>query len=389
MNSIRQIGRIAWRECGIWMRHPIYLFCMVLFPILVVFFFTSMLAEGTPTELPCGIVDSDNTPTTRALIRKLDGFQSTHIVARYPQVSDARKAIQRGEIYAFMYIPKGTTSNMLASRQPTVSFYYSNVTLLAGGMLYRDLKTIGTLGSAAIGSAKLSATGKSEGEIRAFLQPIAIDLHMIGNPWSNYNVYLSTMMIPGILILFIFLITVYSIGTELKFNRSKQWIQAAGGNIAVALTGKLLPHFIIFTTIMLGYLFYQFYILGFPHPGGLLKILMLGVLTVLAAEGFGVFVFGLMPSLRLSMSVCSLWAVLGFSISGATYPVFAMNPMIEGLSWLFPLRHYYMVYQIGIFNGYPIYDAWLNVTSLVAFALLPLLTAKRIKKAMLEYVYIP
>ena len=89
------------------------------------------------------------------------------------------------------------------------------------------------------------------------------------------------------------------------------------------------------------------------------------------------------------MSICSLWAVLGFSTSGATYPVFAMDGIIETLSWLFPLRHYYMIYQISIFNGYPLADCWINITILTAFALLPLLDAHRIKKAMLEYVYIP
>jgi ABC-2 type transport system permease protein len=130
-------------------------------------------------------------------------------------------------------------------------------------------------------------------------------------------------------------------------------------------------------------------VLGFPHPGGFLHILLLGVLSVLAAEGFGAFIFGLMPSLRMSMSVCSLWAVLSFSTSGATYPVFAMIPMIEALSWLFPLRHYYMFYQISIFNGFPLSDAWIHVTFFVGFALLPLLTIRNIKKAMLEYVYIP
>ena len=118
-------------------------------------------------------------------------------------------------------------------------------------------------------------------------------------------------------------------------------------------------------------------------------IIMLSVLSVLACEGFGVFIFGLMPSLRMSMSVCSLWAVLSFSTAGATFPVFAMDGMIEALSWLFPLRHYYMIYQICIFNGFPLINAWINVVILLAFAMLPLLSAWNIRKAMLVYVYIP
>lgn len=387
-------GNLGWapllrREVSILLSNPIYLTCMVLFPLFVIFFFTSMMDEGVPQDLPCGVVDNDNTPTTRALIRKLDAFQSTDIVARYPNVNEARRAIQRGDIYAFLYIPQRTTANLIGQRQPKISFYYSNVTLVAGNMLFKDLKTISTLGSAAVGAAKLQMLGKTDREIRTFLQPIAIDLHAIGNPWMNYNIYLSSIMIPGILVLFMFLITAYSIGTELKFGRAHDWMRLSGNNIFVALTGKLLPQTLIFLTVFLGFQWYVYGHLGFPHPGGLPMILLQTVLTVLSSQGFGVFMFGLVPSLRMSMSVCSLWAVVGFSACGATYPVFAMDGMLQSFSWLIPLRHYYMFYQICIFNGYPLADAWPYVVALVAFALLPMLTVRNIKRAMLEYVYIP
>ena len=46
--------RVAARECGQIARNPIYLFCMVVFPIVVTFFFTSILDEGQPAKLPRG-----------------------------------------------------------------------------------------------------------------------------------------------------------------------------------------------------------------------------------------------------------------------------------------------------------------------------------------------
>lgn len=381
--------RVAARECGLLARNPIYLFCMVVFPIVVTCFFTSVLGEGEPENLPVGIVDQDRTALTRTLTQKLDAFQTSRVEGYYPTVADARKAIQRGEIYGFMYFPQGTTASLLASRQPHISFYYSSAMMLPGNLLFRDLKTISALGSAAVGQAKLQMIGKSGEEIRSFLQPITIDLHMTGNPWSNYNVYLSSIMIPGIFSIFIFLITVYSIGTELKFGRSRDWMRLADNNIVVALTGKLLPQFLIFTSIFLAYMVYIFGHLQFPHPGGLHTIALLTVLMVLACEGFGIFAFGLMPSLRMSMSISSLWGVLGVSICGATFPVFAMDPIIQGLSYLFPLRHYWMVYQLNIFNGFPLRDGYPHIAALLIFALLPLLTMYHTKKAMREYVYIP
>ena len=105
--------------------------------------------------------------------------------------------------------------------------------------------------------------------------------------------------------------------------------------------------------------------------------------------GFGIFAFGLMPSLRMSMSVCSLWAVLSFSMAGSAFPVMGMDAPLQSLSWLFPLRHYYMSYQITVFNGFPMLEAWFHFAALAAFILLPWIVVGKIKNAMLTYVYIP
>lgn len=389
MKILRELYHITLRELLILRRNHIYRFAMVLFPILVIFFFTSMLDEGQPIDMPIGIVDLDNTSTTRSLEQKLDGFQMSHVVGHYSSFSEARKAIQRNEIYGFLYIPKGTTDKLLASRQPKISYYYSNTTLAAGSLVMKDLKTISTLGSAGVGQGILRAKGLTDQQIATLLMPIKIDLHQIANPWTNYNIYLTTMMVPGIIMLFIFLISAYSIGTELKFGMSKEWLAQADNNILVAIIGKFLPQTLIFLAIVFGYQFYVFYVLDFPHAGGPWMLILLGLMQVLGSQGFGIFAFGLLPSLRMSMSICSLWAVLSFSMAGSAFPVMGMDAPLQSLSWLFPLRHYWMIYQTCVFNGFPLIDAWFHFAALAAFMLLPWLVLKKIKNAMLTYVYIP
>ena len=389
MKYLKQIYDIALRELLILRQNHIYSFCMVLFPVLVMFFFTSMLDDGLPIDMPVGVVDLDNTSTTRALGRKLDGLQMSKVIAHYPSVAEARRAIQRNEIYGFLYIPKGTTEKLLASRQPKISYYYTYTTLAAGSMMMKDMKTVSTLGSAGLGQATMRAKGLTDQQIQTLLQPIRVDLHQIANPWSSYNVYLTTVMVPGIIMLFIFLISAYSIGTELKFVTAKDWIGRADGNITVALLGKFLPQTVIWLAVVYSYEYYVFYHLGFPHQGSPWMLVLLGLMQVLASQGFGIFAYGLMPSLRMSMSICSLWAVLSISMAGSAFPIMGMDGPLQSLSWLFPLRHYWMMYQICVFNGFPLIEAWFHFAALAGFMLLPWLVAKKIKNAMLTYVYIP
>ncbi len=383
------IWQLMKREMKILYKNPIYGFCMVAFPLLVMMFFTSMMSEGLPEELPVGVVDQDNTSTTRSLVRRLDAFQSSKVVARFPSMAEARRAIQENQIYAFLYIPKGTTDQLLAQRQPKISFYYSMTSIASGSLLMKDLKTISVLGSAAVGQATMRARGFTDRQIQTFLQPIRIDLHQIGNPWTNYNVYLSTMLIPGCMMLFIFLISAYSIGMELKFRRGTEWLRMADNNIVVAILGKFLLQTLIWLAVIYCYEYYLFGILDFPYQGSPWTLVLLGLMEVLAAQGFGIFAFGLMPSLRMSMSICSLWAVLSFSMAGSAFPIMGMDGALQALSWLFPLRHYFMLYQICVFNGFPLLDAWFHFAALAAFILLPWLVISKIKNAMLTYVYIP
>ena len=389
MKCLNQIWQMALREVRIMINNPIYGCCMVVFPLLAMIFFTSLMDDGLPQNMPVGVVDLDNTTTTRALIRRLDGFQSSKVVAHYPSVSDARRAVQENDIYAFLYIPKGTTDDLLASRQPKISYYYNLASIMSGSLLMKDLKTISNLGSAAVGQATMRAKGYTQDQIMTFLQPIAIDLHQIGNPWTNYNAYLSTVFVPGVMMLFIFLITAYSLGMELKFGSGKKWLAMADNRMVIALIGKFGMQTVIWLALIFAYEVYMFRILGFPNQGGVGMLVLIALLEVFAAQGFGIFAFGLMPSLRMSMSICSLWAVLSFSMAGSAFPVMGMDGALQSLSWLFPLRHYYKLFSVCVFNGFPLLEVWFHFVALVAFMLMPWFVIGKIKNAMLTYVYIP
>ena len=114
MRTTHIIFQIAKREVFRIATRPLYLFCMVIAPLFCYIFFTTLMWNGLPTDMPAGVVDLDNTATTRNIIRNLDAFQQTKIVAHYAGFADARKAMQEGKIYAFYFIPEGTTAKALS-----------------------------------------------------------------------------------------------------------------------------------------------------------------------------------------------------------------------------------------------------------------------------------
>ena len=383
------ILKIARRELRRMASKPIYWFCMIAAPLFCFGFFTSLMAEGLPTDMPLGLVDNDNTTTSRSLTRNLDAFEMTSIKEQYANVTEAREAVQRGDIYGFYYIPKGTTRKAQRQELPVVSFYTNYSYLVAGSLLYRDMRTMSELASGAASRTVLYAKGATERQAMAFLQPIVIDSHAINNPWLNYNVYLSNVILPGLLMLFIFMVTVFSIGTEVKYNTVHDWLIMARGSMFHALAGKLLPQTLIFFLIGIAFAIGLYGVLHFPCHCGLPTMLLVMFLGIIGAQGLGVFMFAMLPTLRMSLSFASLWGVISFSICGMSYPVMAMHPTLQGLSLLFPLRHYFLLYVNCALDGYPLMNAAPYVVGLLLFAMLPLLLLRRLKKMLLVVPYIP
>ncbi len=377
------------REFNSMILRPLYVFCMIIAPLCCYVFFTTLMGNGLPVDLPVAVVDNDNTTVTRNIIRNLDSFQQTKIVAQYASVAEARNAMQRGEIYAFYYIPAGTTESTLRSEQPRVSFYTNGAYLIAGSLLYRDMKMMSELASAAVARETLYAKGVSEDAVMGILQPIKIDMHAINNPWLNYSVYLCNTLLPGVLLLMVMLVTIYAIYNEQKVGTVREWLDTADNHIGVAVLGKLLPQTAIFILMAVLYNIYLFGYLHFPINSGIWPMLLASSVTVIAGQALALFICGAIPSMRWCLSLATLWGVLSFPISGFSFPVTGMPAALHALSYLFPLRYYFLIYVDQALNGRPMGYSWFAFLALLLFILLPLTVIKRLHYTLENYEYIP
>lgn len=385
----KALWNVMKREGKRLVSRPLYLFCMVVAPLFCYVFFTTLMDSGLPQNMPVGVVDEDMTTTSRQLARNLDAFEQTAVVAHYPNVTEARQAMQRGDIYGFYYIPDGTTAKAQAQRQPKVSFYTNNTLLIAGSLLYKDMKMMSELASGAAARSVLYAKGATEDQAMGFLQPIVIDTHPLNNPWINYSVYLNNTFAPGVLMLLIFMVTVFSIGVEIKDRTARQWLRTGNNSIWISLAGKLLPHTAVFFLMGILYNVYLYGFLHFPCNSGIGPMLFATLCLVLASQGMGILMIGVLPTLRLGLSFASLWGVLSFSMCGLSFPAMGMHPTLQALANLFPLRHYFLIYVDQALNGYPMIYSWTNYVALLLFMMLPFLIAHRLKAALIYYKYVP
>lgn len=380
MNFWQHIGAVVRRELRIMRNRPIYLLGSVVTVAFCAIFFLTFLKQGLPHDLPIGIVDLDNSSLSRNFARQLDATQLGKVL-KYDSFAEAREDMQSGKITAVCVIPAGMYADVQASRRPTFTYYLNGLYFVGGALSYKNILTMINLADGAVQREVLRAKGVNEDAIMGRIQPVNVDVHQIGNQYTNYGYYLTNIFLPGVLALTVVIILIYSLGAELKYGTSRHLLSTAGGSMYNALFGKLVVYTTLFSVIGLILILLMYDWMHFPINGSIWNMFLAIVLLVLASESVAIFIIGLLPIPRLALSIGALYSVLAFSMSGFTLPVETMPPYIQGLAEAFPLRHYFLFYSREVIFGTGFAGWWQEVIHLLIFLLLPSLVIYRLKGA--------
>lgn len=375
------------REIHIMFARPLYMFASVGVMVLSTFFFLTLMKGGAAEKMPMAVVDLDQTSISRRLTHEMQATPSVDIQLITNSYPEAREAMQQGKIYGIFIIREGFYRDLVSLKRPRIDFYVTNSYTLGGNTAYKQMLTMANLVSGAFQREVLRKKGLPDDVIMNRIQPLAIEGHMVANPWGNYSVYLVSTILPGILGLICLMLTIFAIGFELKMRTSHAWLRAAGGNYTLAMIGKLLPYTLIYIVLGIGCHVILYRFAGFPVYGSTGRLLFGLVLFILAMEALGITLIGLLPTLRDALSIGALYSMLGFSLSGFTYPQTSMLAPVKAISYMEPLRHYYLIYVNEALMAAPVENSLPYMLALTVFLLTALCVAPRLHRALVYWNY--
>lgn len=360
--------------------------CIVL-PLFCVFFMSTIFGSGQMENIPIGIVDLDNSTTSRQISRSISAIPTFKVTKHFSDLASAKKATQEAKIYGYLLIPSNFESDLFAGRDATLSYFYHFALLSVGSEIYGAFESfLQTLSISPIIS-KATAMGIENKQIKTFLVPIQTESHPLFNPSLDYSIYLTQPFFYVLFQVLILLVTIYILGSEIKFKTATQWLKTANNNMIVASIGKLLPYSIIFCTIGIFVNYIFFGVLNIPHSAGLLPINLSTILFILATQSLALFIFSITPIIELTMSTLSMIGSLGATLAGVTFPITSMYPAVHYASYLFPVRHFVEISQNLLYGNYGYVYTWHNVVALLVFPLLALALQIRLQKAILSHKY--
>ena len=401
----------------------IYLGAAVVLPLFLLFFMVTIFGDGQMRHLPIGIVDGDNTSTSRSIVRNIAAVPTFDVVAHYADDAEARAAVQRREIYGYLSIPPRFEESMIRGAEATLCYYYHYALLAVGGEVMSAFETALVPVRMAPIVDEAVMLGATEENIENFLLPMTSDDHALYNPSLDYAEYLAVPIFYIMFQILILLVTLYAVGSErrqttdkIAFEREQRLLAGSAEHsnfnevngqqtkLPIACSsassfsssfsssfqfwlGKLLPYTLIFVAeaMLANVVFFHWEHIPFAGDMGLFAVAT--VLFIIATQSVAVILYSLFPMLSLVISVVSMVGSLGATLSGLTFPLSAMSSVVQYTAKLFPVRHFTEAMQSMVYfdGGFSI--CWSQLAILCLYPLLAVALLPRLRKIFLTRPY--
>ena len=382
----------AWRDVvlrelkRIWYFKP-YLLILTILPLLSILLFIAIFSKGMPSDLPIAVVDNDNTPLSRKVINMIEASPETAVRYKVTSSHEGERLIRQGATGAMVIIPANFERDILGMTPTSIGVYISGANILENGLISKGLQTTIATFSTGLKIQILSKQGISENQAIVQAMPIRLDRHILFNPYTNYSYYLLPSFMPMMILIFTVLSTIFAIGSELKYSTAGEWLSTAQGSISGALAGKLTPT-LAFMTVMaavMSILLFEF--VGVPLQGNIWILIVSCFMFILSYIAVAIFIIAITADMRLAMSLGGGYSVMAFSLSGLTFPAMAMHKTMQWLGHLFPFTYFTEIMIDQALRGAPIGNSLTQLSYMMIFLLLPLTTARRLKRIINDKKY--
>jgi len=377
-------GAVMRREMHRLTHQPMYFVLMIVLPVVSFAFFALLFNQGAIRNIPIAVLDEDNTTLSRKVAQMINDTPTALVARDIQSMAEGERLIREGKIMAVVQIPAFFEKNILSNSQTHLESYVSGTNITVNGLLSKDIQTAVTTFTGGIQLQVLMKQGLTQRQAMAQLMPVRFDRHVLFNPHINYGYYLSPSFMPMMLMIFVVMVTIFSIGTELKHATSREWMAAGNDSVVAALVGKVLPITAVMFLISLVMLLINFKIVGTPLNGSLTVILVGTLLFILSYQSISVLIVSLLANLRLSLSIGGGYSVLAFTFSGLTFPIMAMWEPMQWVSKIFPFTFYTDIFVDQMLRGTPWVYSLPDLGYMMLFIVLPLLCLPRLKRVCTE-----
>ena len=313
------LGAVLRRELRYLTTRPIYLFAIFGAPLLVTLMLLYMMGGGLPTNMPVAVVDEDHTPTSRALTRSLDAFQSSEVALEATSM------------------PEDFDRMLMSGRQAHVDLHATFVSAL-----YYKAFSLATTEVALTMGREIEAErhhGPSSEATRISVRPIESEWVVPYNPQGGFQGFL----LPGVLVLIIQQTLLIGIammsGTQRERGGLSTPVQYVGGHyvsVMRLLVGRAICYFTLYSVTSLFTLVVAPWLFGLPQLTDFTTYVLLFLPMLLAMIFFSLGCSLLTRHREKAMILWVFTSVPFLFLTGLSWPLSAIPGPLRALGYLIP-----------------------------------------------------
>lgn len=308
---------------------------LILFGAVLIYgtLYPLIYAPEVVEELPVAVVDLDQTPPSRKLVRMLDATPEAAVRYEVQSLDEAEKLFMEREIYGVLYIPQGYERNILAGVQNRVSLYADGgYFLLYSNFLGAVGKVVGTAG-AEIQVGTLLAGGLNPEQAEWTARPVPYDVNILYNPYGGY----ATAILPAVLILIVQQLLLLGIGMAGgTWCERGTWREFRDDPAGLLVSAKTVVYLFLYIPVVLYLFSFHYSFFGYPMKGGRGELLLVFLPYLLSVIFLGLTLGALFRRRENSMMVLIVSSVFFLIVSGISWPREGMPTWIYALGRLVP-----------------------------------------------------
>lgn len=379
-----RVGVILRKEFIQTLRNPRMRFLLFLPPVLQLIIFGYAVTLDVD-HARIAWMDMDNTPESRALLARFEGSGHFDIVATPRSEADVQNVLDRGQAHAVVRVLPNFARDLTRGRSTevqvlldgtnsnTASLVSSYAASVIAGFSEDEAPRPQGVGATAVVAG--SAPGASMGPVTA--RP---------RVWFNPDLRSRNYFVPGvaanILMMITLMLTGQAIIREKEIGTMEQLMVTPMRPIELML-GKTLPFALVGIIDMIIITVAALLIFQVPFRGNFFLLLFCAILFLMTSLGAGLFLSTISHTQQQANMMSFFFNTPAFMLSGFTFPIRNMPPVVQYLTYLNPLR-YFMEIVRGVFlKGVGIDILWPKMLALAVYGVLILgLSALRFRKTL-------
>jgi ABC-2 type transport system permease protein len=345
-----------------------------LMPVMQLF----LLGYSATTDvdyLRTAVLDADRSSQSRELVEAYRASSYFDITIYVSSEEELAQLVDQGAVRAGLIIPTGYGADVSAGKVAGVSFVIDGSDPNVATTVLAASQQVGQAVGTRIIERRLgiSAEDMMAVEVRPRI-------------WYNPEMKSADFMIPGVIAMILFtitmLLTAMAIVREREQGTIEQLIVTPIRPIEL-IVGKVTPYVALAFFNVLEVLAIGVFWFGVPVRGSLSLLLLLSGLFLMTSLGLGIFFSSVANTQQEAMLLVFLTMLPSIFLAGFFFPIEAMPRVLQWLSYAVPLRYMLVIVRGILLKGVGVRILYQEVMALAIFGVvIMLLAATRFRKRL-------